>query len=569
MIIGAVLLIIAIINRTSNNRRRKEEIERQDHLKREKEAAERQRLARKRIEQQQAEEQLSLKKEQAEKQRLEDLKYETVEVVYAYTYEDKKPRAAVKRSDNTYNFVERENTQFVIGQEIKLLKAKTNTWNWIDEKEFQKEKIIKQQEVDASDVRRKKIEELKQKQERIVGTKWNVTQTATDLKDAIFEFCSNGILKYGDKISKWELKDEQIIISHNNGYAILTGQIIGNIISGEACNVVGNKWTFRGVLVLECSTQIEKIIGTRWEITQPGTNIRKHILEFHSNGILKYGNAGSVSKWKFETEQIVMYINNGYATLIGQITDDYVILGTANNIKGAKWSFECRQIISSTDIKRLVKPVQKESCTGRQAVEEYNQCLDAYRINYLYHMTHKTNLETILQFGLKSHNDARENDLMQNDIANRDVNDRRSRIEPIYNRSLHDYVPLYFNPKNSMLFVRKNIQNDIIILAIDRTLVYSENTIFTDGNAANRPTRFFKNINDLNQINWKCIRAEFWNDFEDGKRERMAEILVYPEVPVKCIQKIYCNSLNTLQYIREVIKKYPYIEVEQKRSLYF
>ena len=156
----------------------------------------------------------------------------------------------------------------------------------------------------------------------------------------------------------------------------------------------------------------------------------------------------------------------------------------------------------------------------------------------MYHITHRDNLENILRTGLMSHSYARLNKLMQNDIANNDVNERRSRVEPIHNRSLHDYVPLYFNPKNSMLFVRRNIQDNIVILAIDRMLIYTENTIFTDGNAANGPTNFFNDTNSLSQINWECIRAEYWSGFTDGKRKKMAEILIFPDISANYIKKI-------------------------------
>jgi hypothetical protein len=210
---------------------------------------------------------------------------------------------------------------------------------------------------------------------------------------------------------------------------------------------------------------------------------------------------------------------------------------------------------------------QREQVLEKQKIQ--NQHLDNFGINYLYHMTHRGNLENILQVGLKSHNYARQNELMQKDIANNDVNNRRSKVEPIYNKSLHDYVPLYFNPKNPMLFVRKSIQKDIVILAIDRSLIYAENSIFTDRNAANAPTKFFNNTNSLNQINWECVRAEYWNGFEDGKREKMAEILVFPDISAKNIQKIYCNNSDTLQFIQEKTRNHQHIEIELTRNLYF
>jgi hypothetical protein len=232
-----------------------------------------------------------------------------------------------------------------------------------------------------------------------------------------------------------------------------------------------------------------------------------------------------------------------------------------------KWNWYNETTYQRELAKRRQEDFVREQILERQRSQ--NQHLDYFGINYLYHMTHKDNLEKILQVGLKSHNYARRNNLMRNDIANNDVNDRRSKVELIYNRSLHDYVPLYFNPKNSMLFVRKNIQDNIVILALDRMLIYEENSIFTDGNAANRPTRFFNDTNNLNQINWECIRAEFWSDFEDGRRKRMAEVLVFPDIAARFIQKIYCNNFDTLQFIQEKARTYQYIETELKRNLYF
>jgi hypothetical protein len=85
--------------------------------------------------------------------------------------------------------------------------------------------------------------------EDIIGTKWMVAQPGSSLQDKIFEFCANGLLKYGDIISKWELKDGIIIISQNNGYAILKGQIVDNVLTGTASNKVGKNWTFKGELI--------------------------------------------------------------------------------------------------------------------------------------------------------------------------------------------------------------------------------------------------------------------------------------------------------------------------------
>jgi hypothetical protein len=82
---------------------------------------------------------------------------------------------------------------------------------------------------------------------------------------------------------------------------------------------------------------------------------------------------------------------------------------------------------------------------------ENDKILKKYNIKYIYHMTHKDNLESILENGLFSHN----NDFVTNRIDNPDVNNRRNFFEPIYNKNVQDYVPFYFNPRNAMLYVKK------------------------------------------------------------------------------------------------------------------
>ena len=224
--------------------------------------------------------------------------------------------------------------------------------------------------------------------------------------------------------------------------------------------------------------------------------------------------------------------------------------------------------------KYLQAEIEKEE--QKKILEQQNdplqkqfEILNKYGIDYLYHMTHKDNLDNILQNGLKSHNYARSKGLLQNDIADNIVNDRRGRKKPIYQRSLHDYVPLYFNPKNPMLYVRQDIQNDIIIFAIDRAIFFQKNTLFTDGNAAADTTQFYNNIQDLNKLNWQCIYNQWWNDFSDGKRLRCSEVLVYPDIPIQKILKIYCRNEQTKEFIEKKIVNIQSIDTEINTNLYF
>lgn len=121
-----------------------------------------------------------------------------------------------------------------------------------------------------------------------------------------------------------------------------------------------------------------------------------------------------------------------------------------------------------------------------------------------------------------------------------------------------------------MLFRRKISQNEIVILAIDKMQIYNDNTLFTDGNAASSPTNFYNNVQDLNKLNWDCIFAnKYWNDFTDGKREKCSEILIYPDVSVQSIKKIFCNNYSIKQTIERKIVELSHIQSEMNLSLYF
>lgn len=215
---------------------------------------------------------------------------------------------------------------------------------------------------------------------------------------------------------------------------------------------------------------------------------------------------------------------------------------------------------------------RKEICEREKRIlEEKKEILWNYGINYLYHMTYKDNLEGILKNGLKSHNQVRRENINNVDISDNQVNDRRSRKEPIYQKSIQDYVPLYFNPKNPMLFVRKEMQDDIVILGIDPMVLYQKNSIFTDGNAASNPTKFYKETDKLENLNWQCIRAGYWSSFDDGKRQRCSEVLIYPIIESNQIMKIFCNNPITKEFVKQKIDNFANgkIEVEIKSNLYF
>lgn len=188
------------------------------------------------------------------------------------------------------------------------------------------------------------------------------------------------------------------------------------------------------------------------------------------------------------------------------------------------------------------------------AVNRNNQ---AFNISKIEHMVHHKNLENVLRSGLLSHKLAHEQGLIKEDISMPEVQNLRSNKQiQVGDRvfQLHEFVPFYFNTRNPMLYRRRNIQNELVILCVDASVLNQEHTIFSDGNAANRPTKFFKGSSNLPNVPFELIFGGSWNSEDEAvKKENVrkmcAEVLVYPSVSVDLIRAIVCPNQVVYDFV--------------------
>ena len=157
---------------------------------------------------------------------------------------------------------------------------------------------------------------------------------------------------------------------------------------------------------------------------------------------------------------------------------------------------------------------------------------------FLYHITDVDNVSSIAEAGLQSHNRAH-GQYRPTDISDPEVQGRRQgSCDPHYGRQLHDYVCLYFRAKGPMLYRRQDRQCRLAVLYVASSVLEMSRVVFTDGNAASPRTKFYYSAEDLQKLDWNCLRAQYWTDFPDGKRKRCAEVLVPDEVPVQLIDRV-------------------------------
>lgn len=170
----------------------------------------------------------------------------------------------------------------------------------------------------------------------------------------------------------------------------------------------------------------------------------------------------------------------------------------------------------------------------------------------LYYLTPIEHLPHIQKHGLLSRNRARQLNLISQDIADQDVISRRAMKNP-YGRNLLNYVPLYFQPKNPMLSRRRANQDQIAIIQLNHLLTEDADLLFTDGNAASAQTLWFTELHDLSKLDWNCLHADRWNEFPDGRRKRMAEVLVPQFIPFDRIDRIIVRTENVKAQIQNLL----------------
>ena len=175
---------------------------------------------------------------------------------------------------------------------------------------------------------------------------------------------------------------------------------------------------------------------------------------------------------------------------------------------------------------------------------------------YLYYITHKQNIESILENGILNFYEAKKLNTNHIDISHPEVQNKREKVEEHYSRKIHDYAPLYFNPKNPMSRLRwKEYKNALCFLQVSVSALADGEFLISDGNAASPVTKFYKSLDQLDLLPWDVINAEYWNDLDDGSRKRCAEVLIYPKIKPEHIESIFCFSIDTKNYLEKFGKK--------------
>lgn len=187
---------------------------------------------------------------------------------------------------------------------------------------------------------------------------------------------------------------------------------------------------------------------------------------------------------------------------------------------------------------------------------------DAYKNRNFYHFTHISNLDSILKHGLLCTNKKIAGSLSHKNIALASIQERRSNmaISCGPKKTVHDYVPFYFTGVNPMLLGlvnSKNIdQQQIIHFVVSLSNVTSLKFVFTDASANTTiPPNFYDDLKDLKNLDWNAIDNRKWSSSNSAEmHRRMAEMLIYENLPIKSVTKIVVWNDGIKKNVEEIFK---------------
>lgn len=179
------------------------------------------------------------------------------------------------------------------------------------------------------------------------------------------------------------------------------------------------------------------------------------------------------------------------------------------------------------------------------------------------------NVPSIMKHGILSHSQASR--VRHRSVADQDVQDLRAGKGVPGGFLLHDYVNLYFNARNPMLFKRRDIVSELCVLRISLEVLAGGGVVLTDGNAASDCTKFGDYWTMLEAIRWDLVFAESWalgdpEERRERKRVICAEILIPKPVAPRSLIGAYVSSEEAYS---ELIKVAFTLAIEVNPHLFF
>lgn len=161
---------------------------------------------------------------------------------------------------------------------------------------------------------------------------------------------------------------------------------------------------------------------------------------------------------------------------------------------------------------------------------DFKEILIKYKINYFYHVTDQSNIESIKKEGLCSWEFCEKENIKINCYGSNSDSRKRDQI-----KGLGNFVRLSVFKNNPVMLCftgEQRIPNPCI-LKIDPRIIYLESTEFSDINATSNNVSVGNLFKNFNKINFELLKNNNINNKQ--QKQLQAEILVRTWIPCKFI----------------------------------
>ncbi len=176
----------------------------------------------------------------------------------------------------------------------------------------------------------------------------------------------------------------------------------------------------------------------------------------------------------------------------------------------------------------------------------------------LYYIVPVENLVGILREGkIYSRNKAKEKGLIKTDPSDQEVQQRRANKTIYKSYTLHDYVNLYINPRNAMLYRYLKERRKIVVLEISGSILSKFKYVRYSLKNASADDAIISESPDIIKAHINEIFSSSWNGDENIKKIMQSEVLVWGFVPVGFVYRIIVPE-NYIWEVRKIVEKLGY-----------
>lgn len=178
-------------------------------------------------------------------------------------------------------------------------------------------------------------------------------------------------------------------------------------------------------------------------------------------------------------------------------------------------------------------------------------------LSELHYIAPISNALSIMQRGIVSHINATA--IEHESVAMDEIQERREGIRVPQGRPLHEYVNLFIDARNPMMYKRRNLYREICVFRVETDVLDLPQVVVADRNASTDIVRFAAAPEGLSIIDKDMAFAESWwapGDEIRNKRRgqlRSAEVLVPERVPVEYISGIYVALNESRDKLSEIL----------------